>query len=222
MLFHATKLRETPSLFTLQNSKCRNDMPVQLYVDLFLLIYISPSDSSFLLLIATPRDAFLARLEKEEGCGEAQSGVDGGDRVLGLEEEGLRTERGLLGHLSRVRDASLVVAVQELLAIWHRGWRDRIRDGGPHGGAEEDPGDGWPPGVGDHALQDVVGVEFDDEALVGDNGRARDAEPDEQEVEDGLALDQDRPHADEQPLSQFGITFVEGGAERSGGLEGSS
>jgi len=76
--------------------------------------------------------------------------------------------------------------------------------------------------VRDHALQDVVGVALDDEALVGDDCRARDTEPDEEQVEDGLALDQDGPETHEESLSQFGVTLVERGAKRTSGLEGSS
>jgi len=55
--------------------------------------------------------------------------------------------------------------------------------------------------VRDHALQDVVGVALDDEALVGYDCGAGDDEPDEDEVEDGLAADEDAPHAAEEAFS---------------------
>jgi hypothetical protein len=100
-----------------------------------------------------------------------------------------------------MRDPRLIITIEQLLAIWDRRGRDRVRDGRPHGACEEDPSDRGPPGVRDHALQDVVGVALDDEALVGYDCGAGDDEPDEDEVEDGLAADEDAPHAAEEAFS---------------------
>ena len=126
-------------------------------------------------------------LEKEESSRKAQRRIESRKRIFGLEKESLCTKRRLLGHLTRVRDARLVISVEQLLAVRDSGRRNGIRDRSPHRCGEEDPRNRGPPGVRDHALQDVVGVALDDEALVGDDGRARDDEPDEEQMEDGIA-----------------------------------